>query len=116
MPEYKNTAGRKKPQKTNKFFSFVRLTIFWLLILTMIVAIASTGAGGGVNYEEKDITEIAKLANDEKLEKIVIEGSTLYVTPREGTDLKNMISRKESSGTLQEQGFEQAINDGKVSV
>ena len=116
MPEYKNTAGRKKPQKTNKFFSFVRLTIFWLLILTMIVAIASTGAGGGVNYEEKDITEIAKRANDEKLEKIVIEGSTLYVTPREGTDLKNMISRKESSGTLQEQGFEQAINDGKVSV
>ena len=116
MPEYKNTAGRKKPQKTIKFFSFVRLTIFWLLILTMIVAIASTGAGGGVNYEEKDITEIAKLANDEKLEKIVIEGSTLYVTPREGTDLKNMISRKESSGTLQEQGFEQAINDGKVSV
>ena len=117
MPEYKNTAGRKKPQKINKFFSFVRLTIFWLLILTMIVAVASTGVGGGgVSYEEKDITEIAKLANDEKLEKIVVEGSTLYVTPREGTDLKNMISRKEAGGTLQEQGFEQAINDGKVSV
>ncbi len=117
MPEYKNTAGRKKPQKPNKVTTFIRLAIFWLLILTMFAALLGAGTGGGsVSYDEKSITEIAKLANEEKLEKIVVEGDTLYVTPKEGTDLKNMISRKESSGTLMEQGFEAAVNEGKVSI
>ena len=117
MPEYKNTAGRKKPQKPNKIATFLRLAIFWLLILTMFTALLSLNSGGGsISYDEKSITEIAKLANEDKLEKIVVEGDTLYVTPKEGTDLKNMTSRKESSGTLMEQGFEAAVNEGKVSV
>ena len=117
MPEYKNTAGRKKPQKPNKIVTFLRLAIFWLLILTMFTALLSLNSGGGsISYDEKSITEIAKLANEDKLEKIVVEGDTLYVTPKEGTDLKNMTSRKESSGTLMEQGFETAVNEGKVSV
>ena len=117
MPEYKNTAGRKKPQKPNKIATFLRLAIFWLLILTMFTALLSLNSGGGsISYDEKSITEIAKLANEDKLEKIVVEGDTLYVTPKEGTDLKNMTSRKESSGTLMEQGFETAVNEGKVSV
>jgi ATP-dependent metalloprotease FtsH len=117
VPEYKNTAGRKKPQKPNKIATFLRLAIFWLLILTMFTALLSLNSGGGsISYDEKSITEIAKLANEDKLEKIVVEGDTLYVTPKEGTDLKNMTSRKESSGTLMEQGFEAAVNEGKVSV
>ena len=117
MPEYKNTAGRKKPQKPNKIATFLRLAIFWLLILTMFTALLSLNSGGGsMSYDEKSITEVAKLANEDKLEKIVVEGDTLYITPKEGTDLKNMTSRKEPSGTLMEQGFETAVNEGKVTV
>lgn len=117
MPEYKNTAGRKKPQKPNKIATFLRLAIFWLLILTMFTALLSLNSGGGsMSYDEKSITEVAKLANEDKLEKIVVEGDMLYVTPKEGTDLKNMTSRKEPSGTLMEQGFETAVNEGKVTI
>lgn len=117
MPEYKNTAGRKKPQKPNKIATFLRLAIFWLLILTMFTALLSLNSGGGsMSYDEKSITEVAKLANEDKLEKIVVEGDMLYITPKEGTDLKNMTSRKEPSGTLMEQGFETAVNEGKVTV
>ena len=117
MPEYKNTAGHKKPQKPNKITTFLRLAIFWLLILTMFTALMSLNSGGGsISYDEKSITEIVKLANDDKLEKIVVEGDTLYVTPKEGTDLKSMTSRKEAGGTLMEQGFEDAVKEGKVAI
>ena len=117
MPEYKNTAGRKKPQKPNKIATFLRLAIFWLLILTMFTALLSLNSGGGsMSYDEKSITEVAKLANEDKLDKIVVEGDMLYITPKEGTDLKNMTSRKEPSGTLMEQGFETAVNEGKVTI
>jgi len=117
VPEYKNTAGRKKPQKPNKIATFLRLAIFWLLILTMFTALLSLNSGGGsMSYDEKSITEVAKLANEDKLDKIVVEGDMLYITPKEGTDLKNMTSRKEPSGTLMEQGFETAVNEGKVTI
>ena len=117
MPEYKNTAGRKKSQKPNRVGNFLRLFIFWLLVFTLLGAIISSTVGGGsVSYEEKSLTEVLQLAKDEKLEKIVVEGSTLYVTPREGTDLKNIVSRKDDAGTLQEQGFADVISEGKVAV
>ncbi len=118
MPEYKNTAGKKKPQKSNKILNTVRIGIFWLIVLFLGVSIFTSLNGGGyAKKEERTITEILSYAKDEKLEKIELTGNELKVTAKDGTDLpKTMISRKDPSGTLQEQGFEEVINQGKVSI
>ena len=118
MPEYKNTAGKKKPQKPNKFLNVVRLGIFWLLVAFLIYSFTTSLNGDGFkNAEQRTITEVLSYAKAEKLEKIEVKGNELRVTAKDKTDLpKNIISRKDGSGTLQEQGFEEVINEGKVSV
>ena len=118
MPEYKNTAGKKKPQKPNKVLNYVRLGVFWAIILLLIYSFTISLNGDGFkNAEQRTITEILSYAKDEKLEKIEVTGNELKVTAKDNTDLpKNMISRKDGSGTLQEQGFKEVINEGKVAV
>ncbi len=119
MPEYKNTAGRKKPQKPNKILNLFRLGIFWLIVLLLGSALFSslTGEGGYGKSEERTLTEVLNYAKEEKLEKIEVTGNTLKVTAKDNVDLpKTMISRKDASGTLQEQGFADVINDGKVAI
>lgn len=118
MPEYKNTAGKKKPQKTNKFLNTLRLGIFWLIVLFLGVAIFNSLSGEGYgNVEQRSLTEILSYAKEGKLEKIEVTGNELKVTAKDDVDLpKNMVSRKDGSGTLQEQGFEEVINEGKVAI
>ena len=118
MPEYKNTAGKKKPQKPNKILTAIRLGVFWLIVFVLVYSLmASMNGGANLNAEERTITEILSYAKDEKLEKIEVTGNELKITAKDNTDLpKNMISRKDGSGTLQEQGFEDVINDGKVAI
>ncbi|MBR3164319.1 ATP-dependent zinc metalloprotease FtsH [Candidatus Saccharibacteria bacterium] len=70
-----------------------------------------------MSVEEKDLTEVLSLAKDEKLKEIVVRGDELEVSPRDGTDLpEKIISRKDPSGTLQEQGFAEVVEDGKVAI
>lgn len=118
MPEYKNTAGKKKPQKQNKVFNTLRLGIFWAIVLLLGYGLFTSLTGEGISKaEEKTITEILSYAKEGRIEKIEVTGNELKVTAKDNSDLpKNMISRKDGSGTLQEQGFEEAINEGKVSV
>ena len=118
MPEYKNTAGKKKPQKPNTILTLVRLGVFWLIVLLLCGALFTNLTGNGFNKaEERSITEVLSYARDEKLEKIEVTGNELKVTAKDNTDLpKTMISRKDGSGTLQEQGFEEVISEGKVAV
>ena len=71
MPDYKNTAGKKKPQKQNKIFNTIRLGIFWLIVILLGTAIYTNLAGNGTGkIEDKSITDILNYAKDEKLEKI----------------------------------------------
>ena len=118
MPEYKNTAGKKKPQKTNKFLNTLRLGVFWLIVLFLGVAIFNSLSGEGYGkVEQRSLTEILSYAKEGKLEKIEVTGNELKVTAKDDVDLpKNMVSRKDGSGTLQEQGFEEVINEGKVAI
>ena len=118
MPEYKNTAGKKKPQKPNTILTLVRLGVFWLIVLLLCGALFTNLTGNGFNKtEERSITEVLSYARDEKLEKIEVTGNELKVTAKDNTDLpKTMISRKDGSGTLQEQGFEEVISEGKVAI
>lgn len=119
MPEYKNTAGKgKKQQKPNKTLNMLRLGAFWLVILFVCAMIYNSLTGTGyVKSEERSITEVLTYAKEEKLEKIEVVGNELRVTAKDDVDLpKNIISRKDGSGTLQEQGFEEVISEGKVTV
>lgn len=116
MPEYKKTAS-KKSKKPNKAGSVVRLFFFWLIIVALggalFLNITSTGTA---TEEQRDLTEILAYANDEKLDTIVVRGNELHVTPRTETDLPDMVSRKEGSSSLSEQGFADAIEQRKVSI
>ena len=118
MPEYKNTAGKKKPQKSNNAFNILRLGIFWLIVLFFGYMIFSNLTGDYYGKtEQRSITEILSYAKDDKLEKIEITGNELKVTAKDNSGLpKNMASRKDGSGTLQDQGFEEVINEGKVAI
>jgi len=118
VPEYKNTAGKKKPQKPNTILTLVRLGVFWLIVLLLCGALFTNLTGNGFSKtEERSITEVLSYARDEKLEKIEVTGNELKVTAKDNTDLpKTMISRKDGSGTLQEQGFEEVISEGKVAI
>ena len=116
MPEYKKTAG-KKSKKPNKTGNTVRLLFFWLIIVAIGgVLFLNLSGTGSVAEEQKDLTEILSYANDEKLETITIRGNELHITPRAETNLPSMVSRKEAASSLSEQGFADAIEQGKVNI
>ncbi len=121
MPEYKKSGG-KKSQKPNKVLNVVRLSIFWLFCILLIVGIYGNltynQSGSAKKVEDKSITEVLQLAEEGKLKEIVVRGNDLTVTPKEESDLDGIIitSRKDASGTLQEQGFESVIANHLVSV
>ena len=119
MPEYKKSVSGKRPQKKpNKAINTVRLIIFWMVVILIgMAAITAFNPDAGVKREERTLTEVLALAKDDKLEKIEVKGNELKVTTKDGTDLPKIISsRKDGAGTLQEQGFEEVINEGKVAV
>lgn len=114
MPEYKRTNNKKKQ---NKGSSFAKLALFWVVVFFICVGIVNLTTGGGLNEEQRSITEVLNYAKEEKLEKIVVRGSELHVTSRDDSGLaKNIVSRKEPAGTLQEQGFADVIEEGKVAI
>ncbi|MBO4855124.1 ATP-dependent zinc metalloprotease FtsH [Candidatus Saccharibacteria bacterium] len=119
MPEYKkNVSGRRPQKKPNKFLNTVRTFVFWMIVIILGMAIiTSLNPSATGNSEERSLSEVLSYAKDSKLEKIVVKGNELTVTSKDDSGLpKTIISRKDGSGTLQEQGFEEAINDGKVSI
>lgn len=117
MPEYKNTAGRGKNQNASKTFNTLRLALFWAFLIFVGYIVITNLNGNTARPEERTITEVLSYAKEEKLEKIEVAGNELRVTAKDNTDLpKNIISRKDPSGTLQEQGFAEVIEQGKVSV
>ena len=117
MPEYKNTAGKKKPRKSNNVLNAVRVLSFWVIVAIFVGLLM-----GGLNLnkqeevEEKSITEVLALVNDGKIEKITVHGTELYVTPKEDSGLKPIVSRKEAGSSLQEQGFGEAVQNQLVNI
>lgn len=117
MPEYKNTAGKKKPRKSNNVLNTVRVLSFWAIVAIFVALLM-----GGFNFskqeevEEKSITEVLSLVNDGKIEKITVHGTELYVTPKEDSGLKPIVSRKEAGSSLQEQGFDEAVRNQLVNI
>lgn len=119
MPEFKNSAsGRNNRSQTpNKVSNLIRGIFFWAILLAIGGLVFSTLSGNTTNPEERSLTEVLAYAKEDKLEKIEVRGNELHVTAKDGNDLpKNIISRKDGSGTLQEQGFEDVIKEGKVAI
>ena len=119
MSEYKKSVQGKRPQKKpNKFLNTIRLFMFWMIIIVIGMAVVnSLNPNATLKTEERTLTEILSYAKDDKLEKIEVKGNELNVTTKDGSDLpKNLTSRKDGSGTLQEQGFAEVIEEGKVAV
>ena len=119
MSEYKKSVQGKRPQKKpNKFLNTIRLFMFWMIIIVIGMAVVnSLNPNAALKTEERTLTEILSYAKDGKLEKIEVKGNELNVTTKDDSDLpKNLTSRKDGSGTLQEQGFAEVIEEGKVAV
>ena len=125
MPEYKHNNANKKSAKSKgpkKSIDFLKQTIFWVICFVIVSSIFSNIFGLNPRHdtevEEKSITELLNLTNEGKIEEIVVRGNELEATPKSDTDLDGIkiISRKEGAGTLQEQGFEEAIREKKVSI
>lgn len=119
MSDFKKSVQGKHPQKKpNKFLSAIRLFAFWMVIAIFGMAIiTSMNPDMGTKSEERSLTEVLNLAKEEKLEKIEVTGNELKVTTKDGFDLpKQITSRKDGSGTLQEQGFADVIEQGKVVI
>ena len=119
MPEYKKSVQGKHPQKKpNKFLNAIRLFMFWMIVIILGMAIVlSLNPDAGVKSEERSLTEVLAYAKEDKLEKIEVTGNELKVTAKDDSGLpKHITSRKDGSGTLQEQGFSEVIEEGKVSI
>ncbi len=119
MPEYKkNVQGKHPRKKPNKFLNVIRLFMFWMIVIILGMAIIlSLNPDAGVKSEERTLTEVLTYAKEEKLEKIEDTGNEIKVTAKDDSGLpKHITSRKDGSGTLQEQGFSEVIEEGKVSI
>lgn len=88
-----------KPNNTMRWFAFL------LLVLACIGIFASVMSPQG-KIDEVPLSDVIARANDENgnIEKITVEGSNLKITLK-GEDHYTQISRKDSSGTLYEQGL-----------
>ena len=113
-----NNVGKKPNPKKKKggMGNFLRLAVFWTIIIVSFIAVGNL-LFPAQNPDTRDITEVLQLARENKLKQITVRGSELIITPRDGVDLpEKILSRKDSSGTLQEQGFAEVIDQGKVSI
>lgn len=117
MPEYKHSKGAKQPKKSHKVLNFLRLFLFWVIIMLFISAFVGGDAVlNRTSADEKSLSEVLTYAKEDKLDKIVVRGDSLIVTPKEDSGLNAITSRKDSRSSLYEQGFAEVIDRNKVAI
>ncbi|MDL2235707.1 ATP-dependent zinc metalloprotease FtsH [Christensenellaceae bacterium OttesenSCG-928-L17] len=115
MAESKPPTPQKK--KPNSAFNTLRLALFWILIILIGAAVfSSLNSSNTGDIAEKNLSEVLALAKDDKLEEIIVRGNELIIKPKEDTDLPEMVSMKDPSSSLQEQGFASLVDEGKVDI
>ncbi len=103
------------PQKTKKPAAkgnnLLRWFAFTCLLFLCCAGIASILSPQG-NIEEVPLSDVIARANDENgnIEKITVEGSNIKITLK-GEDRYSQISRKDTAGTLYEQGLVDHCSD-----
>lgn len=99
MPQ---TAEKKPAQKNSNFFRWIMFTFLLFLCCAGIASLLTPGT----QIEEVPLSDVISRANDENgnIEKITVEGSNLKITLK-GEKQYTQISRKDTAGTLYEQGL-----------
>lgn len=112
MVERKNNPSSKNLKK--KSSNGVRSFFFFIIVLLFAYALINNFSGGKANIEEVALSDVIARANDENgnIKKITVSGSDLRITLK-GKDQPTQHSRKDASGTLQEQGLKNAC-EGKT--
>ena len=95
-------ATKKKPANNSNLFRWFGFSILLILCCGMIASLSAPQSA----VEEVPLSDVIARANTENsdISKITIEGSTLKITLR-GKERFTQTSRKDSSGTLYEQGL-----------
>ncbi|MBP5675291.1 AAA family ATPase, partial [Candidatus Saccharibacteria bacterium] len=112
MVERKNNPSSKNLKK--KSSNGVRSFFFFIIVLLFAYALINNFSGGKINVEEVALSDVIARANDENgnIKKITVSGSDLRITLKD-KDQPTQHSRKDASGTLQEQGLKNAC-EGKT--
>ena len=95
--------ARKSPLPPKKTNTFVRLSLFWAILVFGILG-AFALANPAQTLEEVPISTVIERANNGEVKKIELQGNDLKITP-EGRDEATQRSTKDASSSLQEQGL-----------
>ena len=102
----KTTNNNKNKKPLNSFSNAVRSFIFFLLMILLCSAIVSTLSGPTSKTEKIALSDLISRMNDPSggIAKVVISGNNLEII-EVGNDYPTLTSRKDSSGTLYDQGL-----------
>ena len=96
----------KKPTNKKSISNTLRSALFLFLVLLLCSAFISSLFGNQAVLEEVPISDVISRANDENgdIQKLVVTGDRVEVTLKD-SDFPTQFSRKDSSGTLYDQGL-----------
>jgi len=98
----------KSPVAIKKPSNFVRLGLFWAIIVFGILAVVALVAPQD-NLKSVPISDVINSANNGQIAKLEVEGDNVKVTPK-GSDNPTEKSVKETGVSLQDQGLNKTAN------
>ncbi len=96
--------AKKAPLPAKKPNNFLRLSLFWALLVLGILAIYAFTMPSD-KLESVPISSVIERSNKGEISKIEVQGNDLTITP-EGSDAATQKSVKDGSSSLQEQGLD----------
>ncbi len=93
----------KPPTPNKKTNNFIRLGLFWAILVFGILAVVAI-TSPHENLKEVPISDVISRANAGEITKIAIEGNDIKVTPK-GSDVATEKSTKEATTSIQDQGL-----------
>ncbi len=98
----------KSPKPNKKPNNFIRLSLFWAIVVFGLMAITAMFVPQD-QLKEVAISDVINRANNGEISKIEIQGNNVLVTP-EGSDKATEKSIKEGTSSIQDQGLDNAAN------
>ncbi len=93
----------KSPVPNKKPTNFIRLSLFWAILVFGVLAVVAITAPRD-NLKEVAISDVISRANAGEISKIEIQGNDVKVTPK-GSDTATEKSTKEAGSSIYEQGL-----------
>lgn len=117
MPKYQPRKKPHLPKKPGKIGRALSAFLFWVILAIFILALSGFFSGDNLAKPERSLSEVLQYAKEDKLERIEVVGNQLKITTKDNSGLpKNLVSMKDPSGTLQEQGFDEVIKANKFQI